>query len=97
MALGKRERVYRKGSAINVEVPRTKPEPVHLIPLCNRIATAPPNAAVLGVEENGTPLMVRLTCAGSVAYSHRRHNRFRQDGVESALAAHIAGDVQQAG
>ncbi|MDI9548265.1 MAG: DNA translocase FtsK [Chloroflexota bacterium] len=62
MALGKREaRVYRKGSAINVEVPRTKPEPVRLIPLCNRIATAPPNTAVLGVEENGTPLMVRLT------------------------------------
>ncbi len=62
MALGKREaRVYRKGSAINVEVPRTRPEPVRLIPLCNRIATAPPNTAVLGVEENGTPLMVRLT------------------------------------
>ncbi len=62
MALGKREaRVYRKGSAINVEVPRTKPEPVRLIPLSNRIAKAPPNTAVLGVEENGTPLLVRLT------------------------------------
>ncbi len=62
MALGKREaRIYRKGSAINVEVPRTKPEPVRLIPLCNRITKAPPNTAVLGVEENGTPLLVRLT------------------------------------
>ena len=62
MALGKREaRVYRKGSAINVEVPRSSPEPVRLIPLCNRIAQAPPNTAVLGVEENGTPLLVRLT------------------------------------
>jgi S-DNA-T family DNA segregation ATPase FtsK/SpoIIIE len=62
LALGKREaRIYRKGSAINVEVPRTKSEPVRLLPLCNRLAVVPPCAAVLGVEENGTPLLVRLT------------------------------------
>lgn len=62
MALGKREaRIYRKGSAINVEVPRERPEPVRLIPLCNRLAVIPPSTAVLGLEENGTPLMLRLT------------------------------------
>jgi S-DNA-T family DNA segregation ATPase FtsK/SpoIIIE len=62
LALGKREaRIYRKGSAINVEVPRTKSDPVRLLPLCNRLAMVPPFTAVLGVEENGTPLLVRLT------------------------------------
>jgi DNA segregation ATPase FtsK/SpoIIIE, S-DNA-T family len=62
LALGKREaRVYRKGGAINVEIPRAKAEPVRLLPLCSRLATAPAFAAVLGVEEDGTPLLVRLT------------------------------------
>ncbi len=62
LALGKREaRVYRKGGAINVEIPRTKMEPVRLLPLCSRLATVPAMAAVLGVEEDGTPLLVRLT------------------------------------
>ncbi len=96
MALGKREaRVYRKGSAINVEVPRTKPEPVRLIPLCNRIATAPPNTAVLGVEENGTPLMVRLTAP---EVSHILIAGTTGSGKTAlALLLNIAGDVQQAG
>ena len=62
LALGKREaRVYRKGGAINVEIPRAKSEPVRLLPLCSRLATIPAYAAVLGVEEDGTPLLVRLT------------------------------------
>jgi S-DNA-T family DNA segregation ATPase FtsK/SpoIIIE len=62
LALGKREaRVYRKDGAINVEIPRAKTEPVRLLPLCSRLATMPAFAAVLGVEEDGTPLLVRLT------------------------------------
>jgi DNA segregation ATPase FtsK/SpoIIIE, S-DNA-T family len=62
LALGKREaRIYRKGSAINVEVPRSQIEPVRLLPLCARLAAAPAFTAVLGVEEDGTPLLVRLT------------------------------------
>lgn len=62
MALGKREaRVYRRGSAINVEVPRAKADPVRLLPLCNRLSVIPPYTAVLGLEGNGTPLLVRLT------------------------------------
>ena len=44
-----------------MEVPRVKTEPVRLLPLCNRLALIPPYTAVLGVEENGTPLLVRLT------------------------------------
>jgi S-DNA-T family DNA segregation ATPase FtsK/SpoIIIE len=62
LALGKREaRVYRKDGAINVEIPRAEVEPVRLLPLCSCLATVPAFAAVLGVEEDGTPLLIRLT------------------------------------
>ncbi|MEM7129845.1 MAG: DNA translocase FtsK [Chloroflexota bacterium] len=66
LALGSREaRIYRHGGEISVEVPRAKPEPVRLLPLCNRLAELPnpipPHTCVLGVEENGTPLLLRLT------------------------------------
>ena len=62
LALGKREaRVYRKDGAINVEIPRVKMDPIRLLPLCSRLATVPAFSAVLGVEEDGTPLLVRLT------------------------------------
>ena len=61
LALGKREaRVYRSGSDVNVEVPRVRSEPVRLIPLANRVSQVPPYTAILGVEENGTPLLIRL-------------------------------------
>ena len=46
LALGKREaRIYRKGAAINVEVPRSQIEPVRLLPLCARLAAAPASYA----------------------------------------------------
>lgn len=62
MALGKQDaRIYRKGDVIHVEVPREKPEPVRLLKLCNRVESPPPCTALLGVEENGTPLMMRMT------------------------------------
>lgn len=61
LALGKREaRIYRSGSDVHVEVPRVRSEPVRLIPLANRISQVPPYTALLGVEENGTPLLIRL-------------------------------------
>ncbi|MBX2998427.1 MAG: DNA translocase FtsK [Caldilineaceae bacterium] len=61
LALGSREaRVYRDGAAINVEIPRLDPEPVRLLPLCKRLTLVPPVAAVLGMDESGTPLVLRL-------------------------------------
>ena len=61
MELDRREaRVYREGGAIQVEVPRTQPAPVRLLPLCDGLATAPALAAVLGLEQDGTPLLLRL-------------------------------------
>jgi len=62
LALGMREaRVYRQGGTINVEVPRTHAAPVRLLPLCSRLTTVPATTAVLGLEANGTPLLLRLT------------------------------------
>lgn len=61
MELNKREaRIYREGAAIQVEVPRERPAPVRLLPLCERLGSAPPLTAVLGLEPDGTPLMLRL-------------------------------------
>ena len=62
MALDKREaRVYRNGGEINVEVSRPKPSPVRLLRLCRQLSSPPPVTAVLGVEGNGTPLLLRIT------------------------------------
>ena len=61
MALGTRQaRVYRNGSEINVEVPNPKPSPVRLLRLCNQLATVPPVTAVLGLDEEGIPLLLKL-------------------------------------
>jgi len=61
MELDKREaRVYRDGGAIQVEVPRGTPEPVRLLPLCDRLSLIPPVTAILGLEQDGTPLLLRL-------------------------------------
>ncbi|MFN8487315.1 MAG: DNA translocase FtsK [Caldilineaceae bacterium] len=61
LALDKREaRIYRQGDSINIEVPRAKAEPIRLLPLCSRLPNVPPVTAVLGVEQNGAPLLLRL-------------------------------------
>lgn len=62
MALGSREaRIYRQGGEISVEIPRAQPEPVRLIPLCERLSRVPAHTCLLGVEDNGSPLLLRLT------------------------------------
>jgi S-DNA-T family DNA segregation ATPase FtsK/SpoIIIE len=62
LALGKREaRIYRQDGAINVEVPRLHADPVRLLPLCQQLEGIPPATAVLGVDTNGAPLLLRLT------------------------------------
>lgn len=52
--------IYREGAAIQVKVPRIQPEPVRLLPLCDRLGAAPGLTAVLGLEQGGTPLLLRL-------------------------------------
>ena len=61
LALGSRScRVYRREGALNVEVPREDPTPVHLLTICQRLPSLPPCSAVLGLDEEGVPLLLRL-------------------------------------
>jgi S-DNA-T family DNA segregation ATPase FtsK/SpoIIIE len=60
-------RVSRRGAAVDVEVPRDDPLPVQLMPLYRQlsegddgIAGIPPVTAVLGLAEDGAPLLIRL-------------------------------------
>lgn len=62
MELGTRDaRVYRNGGEIAVEVPRRKADPVRLLPLCQQLKSVPSHTAILGLEDNGTPLLLRIT------------------------------------
>ncbi|MEM7534763.1 MAG: DNA translocase FtsK [Chloroflexota bacterium] len=68
MALGCRNvRIYRRENIINVDVPRQKPAPIRLLQLCERLVDLPPVTAVLGVDESGTPLVIKMT-ATNVAH-----------------------------
>jgi len=53
-------RVARQGAAIAVEVPRDDPQPVHLVPLLRGLRNVPPVTAVLGIADDGVPLLIRL-------------------------------------
>ena len=61
-------RVYRHQGQVEVEVPRNQGQVVPLLPLCQRLAsqgpggrhTVPPLTAVLGLDQEGIPLLLRL-------------------------------------
>ena len=53
-------RVRRQGSAVQVDVPREDGEMVRLLPLAARLREIPPQTAVLGLDEEGVPLLLRL-------------------------------------
>jgi S-DNA-T family DNA segregation ATPase FtsK/SpoIIIE len=61
-------RVYRHQGQVEVEVPREQGRVVPLLPLCRRLAregaggrhTVPPLTAVLGLDQEGVPLLLRL-------------------------------------
>ena len=54
-------RVVRVDGAVQVEVRRNDATLVRLLGLCRTISQVPPVTAVLGVEPNGTPLLLRLS------------------------------------
>ena len=61
LALGSPQvRVSRHGGALHVEVPRPHPAPVKLIEICRRLPGLPLGTAVLGLAEDGAPLLLRL-------------------------------------
>lgn len=49
----------RKGSPSGV-ASRNKPQPVRLLPLCKRLGSVSPHTAILGLENDGTPLLLRI-------------------------------------
>ncbi|MDH7487513.1 MAG: DNA translocase FtsK, partial [Anaerolineae bacterium] len=54
-------RVYRRDGAIQVEVPRREQKAVYLLPLCERVGREmPPHTCLLGLDEDGVPLLLRL-------------------------------------
>ena len=53
-------RIYREGGVLHVEVPRETPRAVGLVEMCSSLPTVPANSAVLGVDEGGAPLLIRL-------------------------------------
>ena len=57
-------RVSRRGAAVTVEVPRDDPQPVRLLPLFRQLnrdnGDIPPVTAILGLGEDGAPLLIRL-------------------------------------
>jgi len=69
LSLGARTcRVYREEGQLQVEVPRTDAQVVRLLDLCRRLAAegaqgrgaVPPLTAVLGLDQDGVPLLLRL-------------------------------------
>jgi S-DNA-T family DNA segregation ATPase FtsK/SpoIIIE len=55
-------RVARRGAAVDVEIPRDDPQPVRLLPLSSQLEREeiPPLTAILGLAEDGVPLLIRL-------------------------------------
>jgi len=55
-------RIARRGAAIDLEIPRDDPEMVRLLPLCKQLDAEeiPPVTAVLGLADDGAPLLIRL-------------------------------------
>src|SRR3989304_773539 len=61
LALGAPQvRVSRHGAALHLEVPPPPPEPVRLLALCRRLPAVPLGTAVLGIADDGAPLLLRL-------------------------------------
>lgn len=53
-------RVARRGAAVMVEIPRDDPRPIRLLPLLRTVTDVPPVTAILGMDEDGVPLLIRL-------------------------------------
>ncbi|MEM7343105.1 MAG: DNA translocase FtsK [Chloroflexota bacterium] len=54
-------RIARQGPTVQVEVPRADAQTVHLLQLCRRVDELPRQSAILGLDEAGLPLLLRLS------------------------------------
>lgn len=55
-----RVRVSRQGAAVQVDVPREDGQVVRLLTLCQQLVEIPKQTAILGLDESGVPLLLRL-------------------------------------
>ena len=53
-------RVSRQGPNVHLEVPREDAQVVHLMPLLQQLPAIPKQSALLGLNETGVPLLLRL-------------------------------------
>jgi len=53
-------RVSRQGPLVHIEVPRADARPVNLLPLLSQLPDMPKQSAVLGLDDGGVPLLLRL-------------------------------------
>jgi S-DNA-T family DNA segregation ATPase FtsK/SpoIIIE len=54
-------RISRKGPAVQVEVPRADAQTVKLLHLCQEVNDIPRQSAILGLDDDGLPLLLRLS------------------------------------
>ncbi|MCL4301321.1 MAG: AAA family ATPase [Anaerolineae bacterium] len=54
-------RIARRGPAIHIEVPRADAQTVRLAHLCRQLPEIPRQSAILGMDEAGLPLLLRLS------------------------------------
>ncbi len=54
-------RVARQGPSVQIEVPRSDPQSVRLLQLSQRVGEIPRQSAILGLDETGLPLILRLS------------------------------------
>ncbi len=55
-----RVRVSRQGATVQVDVPREDGQVVYLLSLCRRLKEVPKQTSILGLDESGVPLLLRL-------------------------------------
>ena len=53
-------RIARENGSLALEVPRADPAPVRLLALCARLAHIPACAALIGIDQQGVPLLLAL-------------------------------------
>jgi S-DNA-T family DNA segregation ATPase FtsK/SpoIIIE len=53
-------RISRRGGTVQVEVPRSDPQRVDFMHTCGRLAQVPPITALIGLDEDGVPVLLRL-------------------------------------
>ena len=53
-------RVTRQRGNLFLQIPRSSPRPVRLLDLQQRLSRVPPDTAILGLDETGSPLLLRL-------------------------------------